>query len=351
MDRKLTELGFAHEYHEVPETGHSCRTDETLLPTVLWLLKQTKVRNPDHVSLVVHTLRHNQTAWVTVEQQIESGKVSRVEARRVEDQHRINAQTENVARLQLGHLAKGGPLELQIDDTPLGNIDLSSQRSFLLGADGEWSIATVGLPTEQKQPGLSGPLGDIFIAPVVVVYGTTGDASATHYNAIMASNATQFYRRWNGGVHRGGINGDNEVWIPVLSDQQVLDIQQGKVESLDTGRIEVDAKLLKRANLFLIGNYSSNAVLARLSGRLPLSVGAESLTLGGKEYLGKSQACLSVFPHPDRKRYVAVLAGQNPDAICGASHVGLQLVPDFLVFDQEHIIDWGFFDNLWLHGP
>ena len=131
------ELGFTHEYHEVPETGHSCRTDETLSPTVLWLLKQSKVSNPDNVSLVVHTLRHNKSEWVAVEQQIRSGKVSRVEARRVDDKQRVHVQTDNAARLQLGPLARGAQLELQIDDTSLLNIDLSSQRRFVRGADGD----------------------------------------------------------------------------------------------------------------------------------------------------------------------------------------------------------------------
>jgi hypothetical protein len=84
---------------------------------------------------------------------------------------------------------------------------------------------------------------------------------------------------------------------------------------------------------------------------LPLSVEADSLKLGGKEYRGSSQACLAVFPHPDHKRYVAVLAGQTPDAICGASHIGLQLAPDFIVFQQDRIVDWGFLDNDWVYGP
>ena len=351
MDRKLSELGFAHEYHEIPETGHGCRTDETFPPTVRWLLKQSKVRNPDQVSLVVHTLRHNKSGWVAVEQQAHSGDVSRVDAERVPGKKLVDVETANVGRLRLGPLAEGGLYELHLDETVLQKIDFSSHHAFLKRTDGSWSRADDELPKTQKHPGLSGPLGDIFLAPVLMVYGTGGDASARHHNATMANDMAGFFRRWNGGVHRGGINGDNEVRIPTLTDQQVLTLEQGKIESIrwddDEDRIQVDARLLHRANLLLIGDSNSNAVTAKLAEQLPLSIGKESLILGGKEYPGSSQACLAVFSHPDRTGYVAVLAGQTPDAICGASHVGLQLVPDFLVFDQEHIIDWGFLDNHW----
>ena len=169
----------------------------------------------------------------------------------------------------------------------------------------------------------------------------------------MAFDAVRFFRHWNGGIHRGGIPGDNEVRLPVLSDEQVLDLEDGRIDPVpeeDEERFEVDTELLARANLFLVGNPTSNAVLARLATEVPLAVDDKSLTVGGKKYRGTDQACLAVFPHPDHQRYVAVLAGQNADAICWGSHVGLQLTPDFLVFERERVVDWGFWNNQWRSG-
>ena len=196
-------------------------------------------------------------------------------------------------------------------------------------------------------------MGDIFLAPVVIIYGTIGKADSDHHNATVADEIASFFRRWNGGVHRGGISGDIEVRIPILSDKQMLDLEQGRITSVDEEEdgFIVDKKLVERANLFLIGNSTSNSVTNRLADQLPFSIHKDNITLGGKKYAGSSQACLAVFPHPDHDRYVVVLAGQTSDAICGASHIGLQLVPDFLVFEQEKIIDWGFFDNNWRHEP
>jgi len=108
--------------------------------------------------------------------------------------------------------------------------------------------------------------------------------------------------------------------------------------------------MLERANLLFIGDFSSNAAMAKLANRLPLSTSGASLRVGGKEYRGSHLACLAVFAHPDHQRYVAVLTGQTPDAICWGSHIGLQLVPDFLVFERERIVDWGFWNNQWRSG-
>jgi hypothetical protein len=54
-----------------------------------------------------------------------------------------------------------------------------------------------------------------------------------------------------------------------------------------------------------------------------------------------------VLPHPDGKRYVALLSGVEPDAITWGSHVGLQLLPDYLVFNRGEVVKWGFWGNAW----
>lgn len=55
------------------------------------------------------------------------------------------------------------------------------------------------------------------------------------------------------------------------------------------------------------------------------ALGSESLTLGGKVYSARNLALFAVLPHPDRKRYVDVLTGRQPDTICWGSHAGLEL--------------------------
>ena len=65
---------------------------------------------------------------------------------------------------------------------------------------------------------------------------------------------------------------------------------------------------------------------------------------------GKGVAVYAVFPHPDNPdRYFTVLGGSTPDAMAGASHFSLQLLPGYLVFTQDKMLDWGFWDNAWKH--
>jgi len=56
--------------------------------------------------------------------------------------------------------------------------------------------------------------------------------------------------------------------------------------------------------------------------------GAGTLELGGKTFRREQLACVAVLTHPDGRRYVALLSGSEPDAICWGSHLGLQLLPD-----------------------
>ena len=56
----------------------------------------------------------------------------------------------------------------------------------------------------------------------------------------------------------------------------------------------------------------------------------------------------AAFPHPDNpERYVAVHGGPAGDALTFGSHIDMQLLPDFLVYDGGRLLDWGFFDNEW----
>jgi predicted amidohydrolase len=358
MDRKLTELGIPHTYVEVPKTGHfhSARLRDEI---VLWLLKQQRVKDPDQVSLVVHTLRHHRSHWVAVEQQLHSGKASTVEARRQRAGNSMAVTTANVRRLALGPLAKATETALELDGSSFPGVDLTAEQHFTRSADGSWARAGGGIPAGEKRPGLSGPFGDLFIAPTIFVYGLSGSSEAAQFNEQVAFGAARHFSQWNGGVHRGSIPGNNNVLLPVVSDRRLLELlaEPDSAEPVDLdcrlvgdyAKVSLDREILRRANLLLVGNVDSNAVLAKLAPRLPVEFGERKLTLGGKTFNGDHLACFAVFPHPDGRRYVALLAGNEPDAICWGGRVGLQLVPDYLVFDHAQVVAWGFWNNRWRH--
>ena len=57
---------------------------------------------------------------------------------------------------------------------------------------------------------------------------------------------------------------------------------------------------------------------------------------------------MAIFPHPENPdRYVAVYGGVTPDALTWGSHLNLNLLPDFIVFNGGDLLDWGFWNNEW----
>jgi predicted esterase len=350
MDRKLTALGIPHDYVEVPKTGHSvARNDVNYRDAVVWLLKQKRVENPEQITLTVHTLRHNKSHWVTVEQQIMSGMPSAVEAAVSGGQLKVT--TSNVRRLALGPLAGSPEVEIKLDGATFPRARLLNPVRFAKTQSGTWIRDEDPIPHREKRRGVSGPFGDLFIEPALLVYGTSGTDAETHFNQVMANEGLRFFHRTNGGIHRGGIPGENSVPLPVLSDQQLLQLSSGDASplKLPEQNLTLDKDLAERANLFLIGNAKSNNALARLARNLPVAFSNGRIDLAGKTYQGEHLACLAILPHPDGKRYVGLLAGNEPDAICWGSHLGWQLLPDYLVFNHAEVVEWGFWNHHWRH--
>lgn len=328
MARLLEEKGFSHQYTEVPQTGHGCRTPEVWEKVILWLLQQRKSGSPDHVCLVTYELRHNRCYWVSIDQLEKYAQRAKLDARRTDDGG-VAVTTENVQTLSLGPIADAASAPVTIDGQEVAQVDLTGRTQFRRQADGTWRAGEFDISRE-KSHGCSGPIGDLFHENVILVPGTVGSREETFFLAMGAGNARRYFRGRNGGVHRGGIMGENNVDLPLASDSQLAD------------------ERLARNNLLLYGTYSTNSVLKSFQGRLPLEFGKDSITVAGKTFQGERVALFAVFPHPDNPdRYVAVHGGVTPDAITWGSHLDMQLLPDYIVYNGGELLDWGFFDNRW----
>jgi hypothetical protein len=86
----------------------------------------------------------------------------------------------------------------------------------------------------------------------------------------------------------------------------------------------------------------SNALLAELGDRLGLGWDEGVVRLGDREWRGREVALIAVLPHPDGgDRYAAVHGGATPDAIVHGAHLHWQLLPDYLVYDGDRVLEWG----------
>lgn len=313
MVQLMEERGYTYQCTEVPKTGHGCRLPDIWEEVILWLLKQRKQRSPDHVSLATYNLRHNRSYWVVIDQLSHYGERGAVNARFVKDSHLV-VHTENIRTFSLGPTHKREPVDITIDDQAFELMNLSRQKQFQRDPKGVWAHGNFDLSTE-KCHRASGPISNLFFDGLILVPGTVGTEEETFFNKWVAEDAVGYYRSRNGGVHRGGIMGDNAVQLPVIPD------------------VELTEDLLQTNNLLLYGVYGSNAILSHFEGKLPITFEGKTIHLSDKSYTAEAMAVFAVFPHPSNpERYVAVHAGVTPDAICWGSHLDMQLLPDYIVY-------------------
>jgi len=334
MRQLMTAHGFPPRYLEVPARGHHFvrETDALFKEMIHWLIAQRKVRNPRSVAFATYDLRHNRSYWVTIDQlQTYGGPRALVDARLLGNQ--LQVATANVRTLSLGPVADFGRPELALDGQRLGPVDLQAKVRFRRDDAGQWQAGAFDLHGE-KRPGVAGGLGDLFFESVILVQGTQGTPEETHFSSTAVNDVWSNYRKRNGGVHRGGIMGENSVEFTRVPDHALTEQQ------------------LKDNNLVLFGTDRTNAVLARLIDRLPLAFEADGIRVYDRRFEGPRAAVFAVFPHPlNPDRYIAVHGGIAPDATCWGSHLDVGLMPDFLAYSGHEVLGWGFQDNHWRTQP
>ncbi len=324
MFKRLTEKGFAPKYTELAKTGHSIAPD-VVEPVLLWLLEQKKVRDPQHVALTTFWLRHNRSYWVTIDQLERYGRRASIDADRSGAE--VVAKTENVRAFSIEPAP--GARSVQIDGQWLRNLDPAGRWSFHRSRTGSWNAGPADL-TREKHHGSSGPISDIFFDNLILVPGTVGTDEERFFTELAAANTTRLMNQVNGGLHRGGILGSNTVELESVRD------------------VDLSEEQMRKNNLLLFGTAKSNSVLKHYRDKLRVAFDAGTIRLDNRTYSGERVAVFAVFPHPDNPgRYIAVHGGVTPDAITWGSHLSLQLLPDYVVYDRGRMLDWGFWDNTW----
>jgi hypothetical protein len=113
----------------------------------------------------------------------------------------------------------------------------------------------------------------------------------------------------------------------------------------DTDLTEDD---IKNNNLLLYGTPETNTILTQFADQLPITFDGTTIHLSDKTYTGDRVSVFAVFPHPlNAERLVAIHGGVTPDAVTWGSHLDMQLLPDYLIYNGGDLLDWGFWGNDW----
>jgi pimeloyl-ACP methyl ester carboxylesterase len=330
MTSLLADHGSPYKYTEVEGMGHHFldKGPEITKNSLLWLIDQKKERSPEHVKVAAYTLRHNKSYWVAIEQLDYYGKRGMVDAEFLSPE-RLVVRVQNVRTFSLGPVAGRSAVRLNLEGQELGEVDLSAKTMFRRSEEGKWEAGDFDL-SKEKRHSSSGPIADLFFDNTILVVGTAGSQSAAQYSGSVAGHqATRYYTR-NGGVHRGGIMGDNIVKLLVVKDSELTEEER------------------KNSNLILYGTFESNSVMKMFEGKLPIEFDGKVIRVGGRTYAGDDTTVFTVLPHPENPdRCVAVHGGVTDDAITYGSHIDLGLLPDYMVYSKGQLLDWGFWGNDW----
>jgi dienelactone hydrolase len=264
------------------------------------------------------------------------------------DSERTVITTSNISRFQWNVLqAAGQTVRLKVDGQ---SIDVRATdylvrfseadplkdgeklvRVDLAKTNGNWLPAEDPLPSQLwKRPGICGPIDHAFMSSFVHVRPTGKPAHDTvdAWSKSELQHARGYWRQ----IFRGE--------APVKDDTAVSDED------------------ISKNNLVLWGDPSSNAVLKRIVGKLPLEWTREKLVFGGQNYDPAKTAPILIFPNPlNPTKYVVLNSGVTfRESAMGTNSQQTPKLPDWAIVDLDtppgpdwpgKILQAGFFDENW----
>jgi predicted esterase len=268
-----------------------------------WLSTQARVCDPSRITIAATALRHAQSYWLNVLELDSNAELPRIDVE-VVAANEIHVTTSGVTAFAFAattHIDRNQPLLLDIDGIKLKAAPASNLHFFRQGSS--WTQGDVSQGSPHKALDVEGPWLDLWSEPLAFVYGT-GNPSTTGVNF----NVAQALASPQGGTDTNYL---------VISDRDyALSRHEGIVP-------------------VFVGNAADNSVLSKWANRLPLSVDAQSITVGGHRFTGDKLGAVYVYPNPDDSRHIiGVITAPTAGGLWQALALPM-LVPDFMVYDYR----------------
>jgi pimeloyl-ACP methyl ester carboxylesterase len=247
-----------HKFHPDSKKESDAFIDESL---------ETPRGDPHRVRFVTYTSRYHRAYWVSIDALAAQYERAEVDARR--NGSKFIVITSNIAALTLPR----GEVTIDGDQT---------QGGSLIREAGRWKAGQLrGL---RKTHGLQGPIDDAFLDSFLCVR-PTGTPWHAEPNAAAIERLDRFGRefaKW--------MRGD----VRVKDDRSVTEAE------------------IASNNLILFGDPSSNALIRKIAGRLPIRWSKETIAINGSTYDAATHLPVLIFPNPlNPKRYVVLNTGHT----------------------------------------
>ncbi|MFT2008479.1 alpha/beta hydrolase-fold protein [Pontibacter sp. 13R65] len=271
--------------------------------------------------------------WVSVLQQQQALKYSRVQLERNKKLKTITGSTENISILSfaLGDFQKGEKLTITLDKQAPIIYEVKSEGDILyLHYNGNtWNTGTKPQLSKQKGAGRNGTLKEPFNHRMVFVYGTAGNQAENEWAYNKARyDAEVWYYRGNGAVD---MVADKDFKAAAYADRGVI----------------------------IYGNATTNSAYKKLLAKCPIQVQRGNIKVGDKTYQGDDLGAYFMWPRADSEvASVAVITGTGLKGMQAADanqyFAGGSGFPDYMVFSLDMLRDGakgmktaGFYGNDW----
>lgn len=342
---RMMEAGYEHEGMKLlhligPKTGHSYHPEtkieiEARLDSIM---AEGRDPFPQRVHLTTYTLKYNRMYWAQIDAMARHWERAQIDAAIIQDDV-IGVLTENVTAFTLkipAGLAKFDPTKpvmLSVDGANLEGPKMWSDRSFEVSvhkADGKWVVGAVAEEGLRKRHDLQGPIDDAFMDSFLIVT-PSGKSANPQIEAWVQAEMGRAIREW-----RRHFRGEPRVKKDV----------------------DVTEEDLAKHHVAVWGDATSNQLLAKIAGKLPIQWTAEAVTVGGKSYAAAEHVPLCIYPNPlNPKKYVVVNSGftfREYDYLNNARQVAK--LPDWAIVDVKtapnarfpgKVVDADFFGEAW----
>lgn len=319
----------AHKYEPETKKENSKRVDA--------YLAKGREPMPPHVKFVLFTLRYNQMEWITVDALDKHWERSEVDAQLV-DEGTFQIQTKNIAAFTIAlpvapaPLDKTHPPRVVIDQQEvIGPAVQDYWTAHFRKTGGKWAlVSSVDKTGLAKRHGLSGPIDDAFMDSFIFVR-PTGKA-------------------WNEKVGQ---------WSQSELDRAIIEwrrVFRGDVRVVDDNKLT--AEQIAKSHLILWGDPGSNATLAKVLPKLPITWTKERLTLGLQSIEAAQAAPILIYPNPlNPERYVVLNSSFTfREGSTTSNSLQTPKLPDWALIDLRTppslkwpglVVDAGFFDETW----
>jgi pimeloyl-ACP methyl ester carboxylesterase len=345
MAKALADLGITLSQVIGPKAGHFYEAHAKLevARRIDALANLGRNPMPKHIRFTTWTLRYNRMGWISLDGLEHHWERTHVDAE-IADDHTVRVATRNVTGLTLSidpglcTLDMSRKPDVILDGQKLAAPSPLSDRSWMVHfrkTGGKWSVVdSVDDGTLRKRPGLQGPIDDAFMDSFVMITPTgtpMNPAIGTWTSAEQAHAITAWRAQYRGEAR-------------VKTDTEVTDED------------------IANSNLVLWGDPSSNKVLAKIAGMLPVKWDAQGVHVGTENYDAGRYVPVLVYPNPlNPKRYVVLNSGftfREYDYLNNARQS--PKLPDWAVIDTSvpanprtpgGVTNAGFFDEAWQLMP